>query len=133
MNTQLDEILKSSTFMIRSGSWVYAKVTGQPKLEDCFMLSRDEDEVTAIFEKHKADSFELLEQNKDLRVLIEVRVSKPFYAIGFLAALTTANTAKGCSNLLVSTYSKDYLLVLETDIDTVKQTLLELGLQEQSS
>lgn len=126
----LQHIIASSSFTVHDGRWIYARVGGEPKLADCFMLSRDKDEVTAVFEETKAKRFEILEQNKDLRKLIEIKVSAPFYAVGFLAAITEAISAKGCNNLIVSTYSKDYVLVTDAHFPTAQQALTELGLQE---
>lgn len=131
MNDQLTEIIKTSTFKVHEGSWIYAKVSGQPSLGDCFMLSKDEDEITAVFEVSNAGRFVIVEQNKDLRKLIEIKVSAPFYAVGFLAAITKAISSKGCNNLIVSTYSKDYVLVTESLFVQAKQALLELGFNEE--
>lgn len=131
ISEELEKVVKSSTFRVYDGSWIYAKVAGQPKLEDCFMLSRDKDETTAVFEANKKDQFEIAEQNKDLRRLIEIKVSAPFYAVGFLAAVTNAISSKDCNNLVVSTYSKDYVLVTEAQFETAKAALLELGLAEE--
>lgn len=131
MSDDLEEIIKTSAFKVHEGNWIYAKVSGRPNIDDCFMLSQDADEVTAVFEKSKVSRFEILEQNKDLRKLIEIVVSAPFYAVGFLAAITKAISSKGCNNLLVSTYSKDYVLVTESQFEQAKRALLELGFKEQ--
>lgn len=130
--TTLQEIIHASTFYVHRGSWVYAKVSGNLDLNDCFMLTKDKDEITAVFEAGKAARFNVLERNKDLRKLIEVRVSAPFYAVGFLAAITKAISAKGCNNLVVSTYSKDYILVTESQFDKAKLALVELGFREET-
>lgn len=130
--SDIDEIIKTSTFKVHDGKWVYANVSGQPSLGDCFLLSKDEDEVTAVFELSKSDKFEIIEKNKDLRKLIEIKVSAPFYAVGFLATITKAISSKGCNNLIVSTYSKDYVLVTEAQFDQAKQALIELGFKEES-
>ena len=130
LQSELQEIIKTSTFTVHPGSFVYAQVNGVPSLDDCFMLSKDNDETTAVFEKSKSDQFDIIEQNKDLRRLIELRISKPFYSTGFLAAVTKAISSKGCNNLLVCTYSKDYVMVTEQQFDMAKQALLELGFQE---
>jgi hypothetical protein len=90
----LQEVIRTSTFTVHSGSFVYAKVSGRPSFTDAFMISSDDDELTAVYEQSKADKFEVIEQNKDLRKLIELRISKPFYAIGFLAAVTKAISSK---------------------------------------
>ena len=132
MNETLKSIINSSSFLVHPGEYVYAKVSGQPKLEDAFMLSRDEDEVTAVFDKPNINKFEIIEQNKDLRKLIEIKISKPFYATGFIAAVTQAISSKGCNNLVVSTYSKDYVLLTLEHFEKGKAALIEIGFKEES-
>lgn len=127
MKSDLQEVIKNSTFAVHPGKYVYAKVASAPNLDDAFMISRDDNEITAVFEVARVGSFAIIEQNKDLRKLIEIKVSAPFYAVGFLAAITEAITAKGCNNLVVSTYSKDYVLVTEAHFEQAKQALVELG------
>lgn len=131
MSPELKQVIASSFFTVHSGNYVYAKISGQPSLDDCFMLSKDADEITAVFEASKSDQFEIIEKNKDLRKLIEIQVSTPFYAVGFLAAVTQAISDKGCNNLVVSTYSKDYILVTEAQFPTAKQALVDMGFREQ--
>lgn len=127
MSPELQKVIKDSAFAVQPGRYVYAKVSDAPRLDDAFMLSRDNNETTAVFEVSKSDKFSIIEQNKDLRKLIEISVSAPFYAVGFLAAITRAISAKGCNNLVVSTYSKDYILVTEAHFVQAKQALIELG------
>lgn len=95
MNDGLKKIIESSSFKVHDGEWVYAKMNKAPQLEDCFMASTDQDEITACFKKEDEEKFDILEKNKDLRKLIEIKVSAPFYAVGFLAAVTGAISAKG--------------------------------------
>jgi hypothetical protein len=95
------------------------------------MISKDNDEITAVFEDSKRNQFTIIEENKDLRKLIGLKVSAPFYAVGFLAAVAGAITAKGCNNLVVSTYSKDYVLVTLAHFEKARQALLELGFKEE--
>ncbi len=130
ISNEPQKVLDTSTFIAHEGEWIYSKVSEIPNLDDCFMVSKDEDEVTAVFEKSKADKIQVIEQNKDVRKLIEVRVSAPFYAVGFLAAITGAISGKGCNNLVISTYSKDYIMVTLEHFDKAKQALKELGLKE---
>ena len=94
------------------------------------MVSRDEDETTAVFEQSKKYKFEILEENKDSRKLIEVAVSVPFYSVGFLATISQAIAGKGMSILIVSTYSKDYILIVSQKLEVAKIALTELGLKE---
>lgn len=130
MSKELKKVIESSTFVVHDGEWIYAKVGGQPKLDDCFMLSRDQDEITAVFKSEGRDKFEIIKENKDLRKLIELKVSVPFYAVGFLAAVSKAVAEQGSNILIVSTYSKDYILVNSNEISKTKQTLVNLGFEE---
>lgn len=132
-NPTLVDIIKTSTFRVIDGLWLYAKVASAPNIEDCFLISKDDDEITVAFEESKKDKMDILETNKDARRLIEVRVSAPFYAVGFLAAITGAISKKGCNNLVVSTYSKDYVLVTDEQFDRAREALLELGFTEEKS
>jgi len=130
MKNELKKIIKSSKFIVSDGEFVYAKLSSLPSTDDYFMISRDKDEITVVFEKGKRGKFQILEENKDLRRLIELRVSVPFYATGFLAAVTNAIASKGFNNLVVSTYSKDYVLVTVDHFEKAKQALIDLGFNE---
>ena len=130
MNKKLEEIIAKSTFSVKKGQYIYAKVSADLNLDDCFMISRDSDEITAVFEESKLDRFEIIERNKDLYKLIELKVSVPFYAVGFLAAVTTSLSSKDVNSLVVSTYSKDYILVRVEQLDLAVSAFTELGLKK---
>lgn len=130
MSSDIDRIIQSSTYKIHPGLYIYGKAAEPPSLDDCFMISRDEDEITAVVEQAKLDRVKLTERNKDLRKLIEINVSVPFYAVGFLAAVSNAIASKGANCLIVSTYSKDYVLVTKQHFEVAKQALNEHGFKE---
>lgn len=127
MDKELQKIIRKSIFSIQKGSYIYAKVSSDLNFDNCFMLSRDKDEITAVFREEKIDQFEVIERNKDLYRLIELKVSLPFYAVGFLAAVSGAIAKSGMNDLIVSTYSKDYVLVRDDCIDKARNILLDLG------
>lgn len=130
MKKALKEIIESSTFAVMPGRYVYAKAAKVPNLSNCFMISKDKDEITAIVEESNIRKIDVIEKNKDLYKLIELKVSLPFYAVGFLAAVTNAISAEGMNNLVISTYSKDYLLVRVEHEQKAREVLLRLGLRE---
>ncbi len=130
MNQKLKEIIASSKFRVEPGNYVYAKVSKTPNLEDCFMISKDKDETTVVLEEKDLPKVEIIEKNKDLYKLFELKVSLPFYAVGFLAAVTEAISSNGMNNLLISTYSKDYVLVRLEHEQKAKEALLNLGFKE---
>ena len=72
--------------------------------------------------KHGIDS----EETKWFK-LFEVRPHTPFLAVGFIATITKSIADKGINVLVVSTYSKDYLLIKEEKSNYAIEALRELG------
>ncbi len=66
--------------------------------------------------------------------LFEIKVSMPFLAKGFLARVTKAIADEGLNVLVVSTFSKDYILVREESYDQGMEALRKVGfpLKEES-
>jgi hypothetical protein len=129
MNKELKEVMETSTFKI-IGDFLYAKVAEAPALEDCFLISKDNDEITAVFKEDKLSKLNVIEKNKNTWKLIEIKVSKPFVAIGFLATISNAIVSNNINVLIVSTYSKDYVLVHSELTDKAVGSLLKLGLRQ---
>ncbi len=124
----LDAISKSN-FQLQPGNYIYAKVSA---VEDCaghFFVSRDADEITVVTTEDKLASLQLIERNKDLYRLIALNVSVPFYSVGFLATVCDAFANHGMNVLVISTYSKDYVLVRADLIDDGIKALTTLGFQ----
>jgi hypothetical protein len=89
-------------------------------------VARDEDEVTVVTEEANVGC---IAYDSDVKwfSLIEIRVSLPFVAKGFLAAVTGAIAGKDLNNLVVSTFSKAYFLVREESLQTALGALEEFG------
>lgn len=129
MEEQLQHIIHASTFGIEPGIWVYAKVRSVPTGKH-FLVAQDNDEITVVTTDGRLDELDLIERNKDDYVLIRIDISIPFYAVGFLAAVTSAIAEKQANVLVVSTYSRDYVLVSTEHQEMARQAMLELGFQE---
>jgi hypothetical protein len=127
MNQNINKIIRESTFEIQSGRYVYAKVANIPPLGNHFMVSKDADEITVVTKEENLSNLDLLEKNKDFYTLISLNVSVPFYSVGFLATVTSAIAKAGMNILVISTYSKDYILVREDCTEKVENILLNLG------
>lgn len=121
----LDEVIRTSKVKVCKGRYAYLKVKGA-NLQNYFMVSRDEDETTVVAEEQDIGSAEYSAIEKWFK-LIEVRVSAPFVALGFLAKITEAIAAKGLNVLVISTFSKDYFLVREESAEKAVQALREIG------
>ncbi len=126
MNKNLQEIIRNSTFEVMDGFYVYAKVAKRPN-EKHFMVSEDKDEITVVTKQENLGDLEFVERNKENYKLIALNISVPFYAVGFLAAVSSAIAKEGMNILIIATYSKDYILVREEHFDKSIKVLSNLG------
>lgn len=130
MNSNVKKILTASSFQIETGRFVYAKVAQLPDSDAHFMVCHDADEITVVTKEENVASLNLIERNKDTYQLIALNVSVPFYSVGFLAAVSNAIAEAGMNILIVSTYSKDYILVKDDQTENARTALQRLGLHE---
>ena len=130
MNQKLVEIIKKSTFEVKNGIFVYAKVKSFPDVKNHFLVSQDKDEITVVTLEKNLKDLDLIERNKESYKLIALNVSVPFYAIGFLATVSNEIAKKKMSVLIVSTYSKDYILVKKEKLQDALDALINLGFKE---
>ena len=125
------EIIAASTFHVEPGIFVYAKVSEMPLAGGGhFLVTCDADEITVVTRHEKLESLALIERNKDDYRLIAMNVSVPFYSVGFLATVSDAIASNGLNVLIVSTFSKDYLLIKTEAFDLARRALLALGFSE---
>ncbi|MDO8668815.1 MAG: ACT domain-containing protein [Candidatus Buchananbacteria bacterium] len=130
MNSEIKKIIKESTFKVEEGKFVYAKVSKVPNIENHFLVSRDADEITVVTKEENLSELDIKERNKDFYRLIAINVSIPFYSVGFLATVSQAIAEKSMNILIVSTYSKDYIMVKDDRLEDAKSVLLKLGFKE---
>jgi len=128
MSDKLDlhKVIHSSLVKVVPGRFAVAKVQDAPSISSYFLIAKDSEETTVVVEEKQLDALNYQDINKWFK-LVEVAVSLPFYAVGLLAAITTAIAQKGLSVLVVSTFSKDYLLIREQSIDVAIEALSDLG------
>lgn len=129
MDEKLRKIIESSTFEVIPGKFIYAKVSKAPQINNHFLITNDKDEITVVTEENNLGELEIIEKNKDYWTLIALNISAPFYSVGFLATVSSAIAKENRDVLIVSTYSKDYILVQYDFLDGVKKVLLSLGFQ----
>lgn len=122
------QVICDSFFEIFPDIYIYAKVGAVPSCPaDHFMVTADLDEYTVVTKSDNLSQLLLIERNKDDYRLISLNVSVPFYSVGFLAVVADAFAQGGMNILMVSTYSKDYLLVRADLIYQAEQILLTMG------
>lgn len=130
MNNEIRKIIKESTFKVEGGRFIYAKVSKAPAIGSHFLITKDDEEVTVVTKEENLSGLKLIEKNKDFYKLIALNVSIPFYSVGFLATVSEAIAKGGMNILIVSTYSRDYIMVKSSKIKDAKLILLKLGFKK---
>jgi hypothetical protein len=120
------QAISRSSFHIESGDYIYAQVATLPSGKH-FLLSQDATEITVVTTLEQLAELDLIERNKDNYRLIRLDVDVPFYSVGFLATVCDALAAVDMNVLVVSTYSKDYVLVRSDLLETAERALLGVG------
>lgn len=129
--SQLEKIIKDSSFVIEDGIYSVAKVEGGILPTGCFMVTKDQMEITAIY-RSDLDIRNVVDK-KDGYVLIGIDVSIPFYSVGFIAEITRRLANEGINVLVVSTFSRDYVLVSNQHKEVSRNTLVKMGMADNSN
>lgn len=130
MNDELKRIIEQSKFEIQEGTYIYTKVSAVPNLKNHFLVSKDKDEITVVTRDEYLGELNIIERNKENYKLIALNVSVPFYAVGFLATVTYAIAEADMNVLVISTYSKDYILVKQEKLEEAVSVLLGIGFSQ---
>ena len=125
INASLDEVIKSSKVFVHRGRYAYLKAP-ETAINNHFFISKDKEEITIVTEEKNVPN---VKYDKDVKwfKLIEIKVSLPFLAKGFLAKVTKTIADKELNVLVVSTFSKDYILVREETSDIAVKALKKVG------
>lgn len=126
------EMISKSSFEVDPGIFVYAQVRSIDSDAKHFLVTHDKDEITVVTTSARLNELDLIERNKDDYKLIALQVAVPFYSVGFLATVCDAFAKEQMNVLIVSTYSKDYLIVRADLIDNAINMLRNLGFNQNS-
>ena len=114
------EAIPKSIATVMKDTYVYVKTDILEKPDIHFMVSKDKDEITVVTKKENLKELNVLEVVGDYK-LIEFKPAVPFQTVGFLAKIAETIANEGMNILIVSTFSKDYIMI--------KEELLEKGIQ----
>lgn len=121
----LDEVIRSSPVIVHKGRYAYLK--GEAKgLDDHFFVCQDKDEITIVTEENNVSNIQFEKDVKWFK-LFEFKVSIPFLAPGFLAKISKTIADNGMNILIVSTFSKDYILIREEEATAAVKALEAVG------
>lgn len=122
----LQEAIPKSIATVLKGTYVYIKTDVVEKPDIHFMVSKDKDEITVITEKENRKKLKVLELVGDYK-LIEFKPAVPFQTVGFLAKIAEVIANQGMNILIVSTFSKDYILIKEELSEKGIEALRKIG------
>ncbi|MBU0460725.1 MAG: ACT domain-containing protein [Nanoarchaeota archaeon] len=121
----LNEVIRTSKVILHEGRYAYLKAN-ENEIKDHFLITKDKDETTIITEEENLDKVKFEKDVKWFK-LVEIKVSAPFVAKGFLAKITKTIADKNLNVLVVSTFSKDYILVREETWEIAIKALEDVG------
>ena len=107
-------VIDRSTFRL-AGVYVYVRAGEVRHPEQHLLVARDELETTVVTEVELLRHVEVLERNADRWQLLAIDIAKAFYCVGFLAKISAVLGEAGLDILVVSTFSRDWILVKEED------------------
>ena len=124
---KLAKVIQSSWFTLEKGIYVYTKVKEVRSPEKHLIVTRDADEITVVTELSNLSSLGDYERNPDNWLLLNIKCGNPFYCEGFLAAIASVFASKGIDITLTSTYTNDYVMVQEQNIEQSIHLLTSIG------
>ncbi len=130
MDKDLAEIIKNSTYSVISGTYKYLKIKNPPKAGEHFAVIEDQDEITVVTTSEKAKQLSVSQINEKNYALIALNVSIPFYSVGFLSGISGAIARRNMNILIISTFSRDYILVDYKRVKEAQDALDTLGLKQ---
>lgn len=122
----LKEAIPNSIATVMNGTYVYVKTDKVEKNDIHFMVSKDKDEITVVTKKENIKDLNVLELVGDYK-LIEFKPAVPFQTVGFLAKIAEVIANQRMNILIVSTFSKDYIMIKEEELEKGLQALKDTG------
>jgi hypothetical protein len=126
----ISSVLRTSRFEVLEGTYVFVKSAHLPSVANHFLVVNDGEETTVVTRVENLDGLSVVERNADELALIALNVSVPFYAVGFLASVSSALARLGINLLIVSAFSRDFVLVRRDRVGDAESALVELGLHD---
>ena len=127
----LQETIKQSPFVLYPLRYAVLQVAECPNPQPHFLVTHEAEEISVITTEDKLEMLipQISKQQCWFR-LLEFKMSTPFETPGFLAVIASKLASRQLNILLVSTFSKDWLLLREEDLETGLSSLQELGFQQ---
>ena len=122
-----EHIIAQSTFRF-AGTFVYCSARAVRSPERHLLVTRDDKETTVVTSPDHLGDVDVLEINPDRWTLITVDCASPFYCVGFIAKISAVLSGAGFDILVVSTFSRDWVFVKESEVERAERALLAAGM-----
>ena len=136
MNFQIDkklqEVIDCSWFTIDEGTFAYTKVRKIKNVKNHLIITQDSDEITVVTDIKNLKDLGDYERNAENWKLINIRCGNPFYCVGFLAAISSQTALNGLDITMTSTYTNDYVMCKEEELEQCTSLLISLGFSHKS-
>jgi hypothetical protein len=136
MNFQIDkklqEVIDCSWFTIDEGTFAYTKVRKIKNVKNHLIITQDSDETTVVTDIKNLKDLGDYERNAENWKLINIRCGNPFYCVGFLAAISSQTALNGLDITMTSTYTNDYVMCKEEELEQCTNLLILLGFSHKS-
>lgn len=121
------QVIRDSDFYLEKDIFYFveAERVGNPEWHR--LICRDDKEITVVTTQSGLADLVIKSQNQEQWRLLVINCANPFYCVGFLQSIAAAMTSAGIDILLVSTFSRDYVFVKNSQCDMAVHTLCGIG------
>jgi len=105
---------------------IFSIIKSKKPYPNAFANIIDKNEITVIIEQSKYNDEDIIEVEKDWKILTFDMVS-PFELVGFLAKVSKVLADEKIQIFAISAYSTDHILIKEKDLARAEEKLKELG------
>jgi hypothetical protein len=119
-------VIEHSTFRF-AGIYRFARVETVRHPERHLMVARDEKETTLVTTEALLEDEEVVDINDERWLLLSIDCASPFYCVGFIARISAMIAGAGIDLLVVSTFSRDWVFVGQSDGPRAAEVLRAAG------
>lgn len=123
---ELAEVISESPARVLLADYYIAKIGTSADADGALMVFQDDVETTAVVPESDLPRMATLERRGPYKA-IKFVLGRPFSAPGFLASAALAIARSKVNQLIYSTYSFDYILVMATDLQSAVSGLERMG------